>query len=142
MDWPRGIAVPRDVPGGFEASNCRVTCPLSIVPNASNFKGNSGKDFSKRDMMKKIQKSAALEVRYGNCEIHLRINKFAQNLHVLEMVVKAEKEGLDSCSKQVRSFTLHSARGKVRYICQRLFVLQQYVHKCFGCGHAAIERSN
>jgi hypothetical protein len=85
-------------------------------------------------MMPEVQKSAAPEVRHGKCEIHPRVNKFAQNLHVLEMVVKAEKEGLDSCSEQVRLSALNGAWGKVRHVVQRLFVLQQYVHKCIGCG--------
>jgi len=88
--------------------------------------------------MTEVQKSAAPEVRHGNCEIHPRVNKFAQNLHVLEMAVEAEKEGLDPCFKQVRFFALHRLRGKVRYVAQCLFILQQYVHKCVGCAYAAV----
>ena len=75
-------------------------------------------------MMTGAQKSAALEIRHWNREIHSRVNKFAQNLHVLEMAVEAEKEGLDSCSKQVRFFVLHRLRRKVRHIGQCFFVLQ------------------
>jgi hypothetical protein len=116
MACSRGIALPLDVRGGLKASNSSGTSRLSIVSKASNFKGNCGKAFSKRDMMPEVQKSAAPEVRHGNCEIHQRVNKFAQNLHVLEMVVKAEKQGLDSCSEQVRLFALNGACGKVRYI--------------------------
>jgi hypothetical protein len=55
------------------------------------------------------------------------------------MAVKAEEKGLDPCSKQVRFFVLHRLRGKVRHEGQCLFVLQQYVHKCIGCGYAAID---
>jgi hypothetical protein len=39
----------------------------------------------------------------------------------------------------VRFFALHGARGKVRYIGQCLFVLQQYVHRSVGCVYAAID---
>ena len=74
--------------------------------------------------MTEVQKSAPPEVRHRNCEIHSRVNKFAQNLHVLKMAVEAEKEGLDPCSKQVRFFSLDRPRGKVRYVGQCLFILQ------------------
>jgi hypothetical protein len=90
-------------------------------------------------MMTEVQKSASPEVRHRHREIHSWVNKFAQNLHVLKMAVKAEKEGLDPRFKQVRFFALHGARRKVRYIGQCLFVLQQYVHRCVGCGYAAID---
>ena len=128
-----------DVPGRIEAGNCSETSRLSIVSKASNFKGNSGKDFRRRDIMTAVQKSAAPEVRDGHREIHPRVSKFAQNLHVLKMAVKAEEEGLNPGFKQMRFFALHGARGKVRYIGQCLFVLQQYVHRCVGCGYAAID---
>ena len=89
--------------------------------------------------MTEVQKSASPEVRHRHREIHSWVNKFAQNLHVLKMAVKAEKEGLDPRFKQVRFFALHGARRKVRYIGQCLFVLQQYVHRCVGCGYAVID---
>ena len=89
--------------------------------------------------MTEVQKSASPEVRHRHREVHSRVNKFAQNLHVLKVAVKAEEKGLDPCSKQVRFFVLHRLRGKVRHEGQCLFVLQQYVHKCIGCGYAAID---
>ena len=89
--------------------------------------------------MTAVQKSASPKVRHRHRDIHLRVSKLAQNLHVLKMAVKAEKEGLDARFKQVRFFALHGARGKVCYIVQCLFVLQQYVHKRVGCGYAAID---
>src|ERR1035441_61562 len=139
MDCSRGAAVLADVPGRIEASNCSETSRLSIVSKASNFKGNSAKGLRRRDMMTEVQKSASPEVRHRHREVHSRVNKFAQNLHVLKMAVEAEKESLDPRFKQVRFFALHGARGKVRYIVQCLFVLQQYVHRCVGCGYAAID---
>ncbi|HEY9074329.1 MAG TPA: hypothetical protein VIN67_09385, partial [Desulfobaccales bacterium] len=69
-------------------------------------------------------KSATAEVRHRHREIDSRFNKFAQNLHALEMAVEAEKEGLDPCSKQVRFFVLHRSRRNARYVGQCLFVLQ------------------
>ena len=87
--------------------------------------------------MTEVQKLTAPEVHHRHREIQSRVSKFAQNLHVLEMAVKAEKEGLDPRSKQVRLFVLHRPRGKVRYVAQCSFVLQYYIHKCIGCGYAA-----
>jgi hypothetical protein len=107
---------------------------LAIVPMASSWKGNSGKDSSRRDMMTMAQKSAAPEIRDADREIESRVNKFAQNLHVLELAVEAVKEGLDPGSKGVCFFVLHRPVGRVRYVAQCFFVLQQYVHKCIGCG--------
>ena len=75
-------------------------------------------------MRTEVQKSAAPEVRHRHREIESRVNKFAQNLHVLEMAVEAEKEGLDPGFKPVRFVVLRRPRGKVRYVGQRLFVLQ------------------
>ena len=89
--------------------------------------------------MTEVQKSASSEVRHRHREVHSRVNKLAQNLHVLKMAVEAEKEGFYPRFKQVRFFALQGARGKVRYVGQCLFVLQQYVHKCVGCGYAAID---
>src|ERR1035441_8512069 len=139
MDCSRGVAVPADVPGGLRASNCSETSRLSLVSKATNFKGNSAKGLRRRDMMTEVQKSASPEVRHRHREIHSWVNKFAQNLHVLKMAVKAEKEGLDPRFKQVRFFALHRLRGKVRHVGQCLCVLQQYVHRCLGCGSAAID---
>lgn len=90
-------------------------------------------------MMTAVQKSTSPEVRHWNREIHSRVNKIAQNLHILKMAVKAEKERLDPRFKPVRFFALQGARRKVCYIGHCLFVLQQYVHRCVGCGYAAIE---
>ena len=73
-----------------------------------------GEGFQGRDMLTEAQKSAALEIRHRHCKIQSRVNKFAQNLHVLKMAVEAEKEGLDPCSKQVCFFVLHRPLGKVR----------------------------
>ena len=89
--------------------------------------------------MTEVQKSASPEVGHRHREVHSRVNKFAQNLHVLKMTVKAEKEGLDPRFKQVRFFALPGARGKVCHVGQCLFVLQQYVHRFVGCGYAAID---
>jgi hypothetical protein len=88
--------------------------------------------------MTEAEKSAAPEIRHWHCEIESRVNKFAQDLHVLEMAVEAVKEGLDPGSKGVCFFVLHRPRGKVRYVAQCFVVLQQYVHKCIGCGYAAV----
>ena len=96
----------------------------AMVPMASSFKGNSGKDIRERDMMTEAQKSAAPEVCHRHREIHSWVNKFAQNLHVLKLAVEAVKEGLDPCSKQVRLFVLHRPRGKVRYVVRCLLILQ------------------
>ena len=75
-------------------------------------------------MMTEAKKSAAPEIRHWHCEIESRVNKFAQNLHVLKMAVEAEKEGLDPCSKQVRLFVFHRPLGNVRYVAQCFLVLQ------------------
>ena len=88
----------------------------AIVPMASSFKGNSGKGFNKRDMITEAEKSAASEVRHRDREIESRVNKFAQNLHVLKLAVEAEKEGLDPGSKRVCFFLLHRPRGKACYV--------------------------
>ena len=84
----------------------------------------SGSGIGKRDMMTEAQNSAAPDVGHRHREVQSRVNKFAQNLHVLEMVVEAEEEGLDPSSKPVRFFVLHRPRGKVRYVGQCVFVLQ------------------
>jgi hypothetical protein len=78
------------------------------------------------------------EVRHRNRKIYSRVNKFAQNLHVLKMAVKAEKERLGPCFKQMRFFALLRPRAKVRYVAECFFALQQYIHKCIGCGYAAV----
>ena len=62
-------------------------------------KATRGKGFNKRDRITEAEKSAASEVRHRHREIELRVNKFAQNLHVLEMAVEAVEEGLDPCAK-------------------------------------------
>jgi hypothetical protein len=53
----------------------------------SSFKDNSAKDFSRRDMMTKTQKSAAPEIRHADREIESRVNKFSQNLQVFQLAV-------------------------------------------------------
>ena len=73
--------------------------------------------------MTEVQKSASPE-RHRHREVHSRVNKFAQNLHVLKMAVEAEKERLDPGFKQVRFFVLHRPSRKVRYVGQRLSILQ------------------
>ena len=109
---------------GIPAGNCNETSLSAIVPMASSLKGKSGKDFSRRDMMTEAEKSAAPEIRHWHCEIESRVNKFAQNLHVLEMAVEAVEEGLDPCSKRVCFFVVHRPCGKACYVAQRVFVLQ------------------
>jgi hypothetical protein len=121
---------------------------------ASNFKGNSGEDFRRRATVtsnllhfsalsrvtelcrpvvgQSARKSAAAQVRHRNRKIYSRVNKFAQNLHILKMVVEAEKECLDSCFKQMRFFMLLCPRARVRYVAECFFALQQYVHKCMA----------
>ena len=79
----RGIAAPGNGACGPGAGNWSETFVSAIVPMASSFKGNSGKDFSKRDMKVEARKSAAPEIRHADREIESRVNKFAQNLHVL-----------------------------------------------------------
>ena len=90
-------------------------------------------------MIIEVQKLASPEVRHWHREIHSRVNKIAHNLHILKLAVKAEKESLDPRFKPVRFFALQGACGTVRYIGHCLFVLQQYVHRCVGCGYAAID---
>ena len=124
MACSRGVAVLADVPGGIEASNGSETSRLSIVSKAANFKGNPVKGLRRRDMMTEVQKSASPEVRHRHREVHSRVNKFAQDLHVLKMPVEAEKEGVNPCFKLVCFFALHRPGGKVRHVVQGLFVLQ------------------
>lgn len=146
MRCSKGTAAPGNVACGITAETCNKTLLLAIVSMASNFKGNSVKGFRRRDIMTSTfasffcvgpadrvvpasrlsfaWKSAVPEVRHWDREIHSRINKFAQNLHVLKLAVEAEKEGLDPCFKPVRLFALHRPRGKVRYVGQCLNVLQ------------------
>jgi hypothetical protein len=138
MRYLGGIAAPGNGACGIPAGNCSETSLSATVPMASSLKGNSGKDFSERDMMTEAEKSAAPEIRHWHSKTQSRVNKFAQNLLVLKMAVEAEKEGLDPCSEQVRLFVLHRPRGKVRYVAQCSFVLQYYIHKCIGCGYAAV----
>jgi hypothetical protein len=75
-------------------------------------------------MMTEARKSAAPEIRHWHRKVQPRVNKFAQNLHVLKMAVEAEKEGLDPGSKGVCFFVLYRPRGKVRYATQCFSVLQ------------------
>jgi hypothetical protein len=120
----RGIAAPGNGACGIPAGNGSERFLPATVPMASNLKGNSGKDFSERDMMTEAEKSAAPEIGHWHREIESRINKFAQNLHVFKMAVEAVKEGLDPCFKRVCFFVLHRPLGKVRYVAQCILVLQ------------------
>lgn len=124
MRYLRGTVAPRKAPCGLGVGNWNEAVVPAIVPMASSFKGNSASGVRRRDMMTGGQESASPEVRHRHREIHPRVNKFAQNLHVLKMAVEAVKESLDTCSKQVRFFVLHRLRGKVRHVCQCLCVLQ------------------
>jgi hypothetical protein len=69
-------------------------------------------------------KLVAPEVHHGNREIHSRVSKFAQNLHVVNMAVEAEKEGLEPCLKHVRLSVFRRPARRVLYVAQRPFVLQ------------------
>jgi hypothetical protein len=105
-------------------ANQGETFVSAVVPFAGRFKGNSGKGLNKCGMITEAEKSAASEVRHRHREIDSRVNKFAQNLHVLEMAVEAVEEGLDPCSKRVCLFAVHRPGGKACYVAQCVFVLQ------------------
>ena len=110
---------------------------------ANNFTGNPGTGFKRRDIVisslasfflnweippEAAWKLAAPEVRHGKREIQARVNKVAQNLHVLNMAVEAEKEGLDSCCKHARFCAVHRPAGRALDAAQRPFVLEKYIH--------------
>jgi len=80
------------------------------------------------------RKSATFEIGYCEGEIHFWIKEFTQDLHVLEMVVEAEKESLDPGFKMARLLMLHRPRREVRYETVGLFALEYYVHRFIGCG--------
>lgn len=61
------------------------------------------------------ERLVASEVRHRNSEIHSRVNKFAQNLHVSNLAVKAEKKSLDPRSKHARRLAFRRPAGKVLY---------------------------
>lgn len=152
--------MPEDIACGREAETCSEAFLSAVLSKASNFKGDSGKDFRRRAIVTSsllhfsalsrltelgrpvvghlAWKSAALEVRHRNRKIYSRVNKLTQNLHILKMAVEAEKEGFNPCFKQMCFFVLLRPRRKVRYVAECFFALQQYVHKCIGCGYAAV----
>lgn len=68
--------------------------------------------------------SPAPEVRYRNREIHSSVNKFPQNLHMLDMSVKAEKKSLKPRFKALRLFMVGRPGGKVFNVTKRFFILQ------------------
>ena len=90
-------------------------------------------------MMTEVQKSAAPEVGHGKREIHSRVNKVAQNLHVIDVAVEAVKEGLDPGFKHTRFFAVRRPAGGALHVAQRSFVLEKYVHGCLGCSYAAVD---
>ena len=79
-------------------------------------------------MMTEIQKSAAPEVGHGKREIHSRVNKVAQNLHVIDLAVEAVKESLDPGFKHACVFAVRGPAGGALYVAQGFLVLEQYVH--------------
>ena len=66
----------------------------------------------------------APEVTHRKSEIHSRVGKFAQNLHVGDMAVEAEKKSLKPRSKRARFLTVRRPIRKALYVIQRPFVLQ------------------
>jgi hypothetical protein len=68
------------------------------------------------------------EVTHRESEIHSRVGKFAQNLHVGDMAVKAEKKSLKPRLKHARFLVFRRPTRKALYVIQRAFVLQQYIH--------------
>ena len=124
MRYLRGTAAPGMAAGGVLAGNCPEAFLSAVVSKASSFKGNFKEGLSQRDMMTEARRSAAPEIRHADREIESRVNKFAQNLHVLKVVVEAVKEGLNPSSKQVRFVVLRRLCAKVRYVGQCFFILQ------------------
>ena len=70
------------------------------------------------------EKLVAPEVRHRHSEIHSRVHKFAQDLHVGSVAVEAEKKSLKPRSKHARFLAFRRPTGKALYGVQRLFVLQ------------------
>ena len=64
------------------------------------------------------------EVGHRNGEIDSRVNKFAQNLHIGNIAVEAEKKSLKSCSKRAGLLAFLRPTRKALYVTQRSFVLQ------------------
>jgi hypothetical protein len=81
---------------------------------------------------------ATPKVRHRKSEIHSRVGKFAQNLHVGDMAAEAEKKSLKPRFKHARFLVFRRPTRKALYVIQRAFVLQQYIHRSFRCGYAAI----
>ena len=66
----------------------------------------------------------APEVSHRKSEIHSRVGKFAQNLHVGDVAVEAEKKGLKPCFKHARFLVFRRPTRKALDVIQRAFVLQ------------------
>ena len=66
----------------------------------------------------------APEVTHRKSEIHSRVRKFAQNLHVGDMAVEAEKKSLKPRFKHARLLVFRRPTRKALYVIQRAFVLQ------------------
>ena len=66
----------------------------------------------------------APEVRHRKSEIHSRVDKFSQHLHVGDMAVEAEKKSLKPRSKHARFLVFWRPTRKALYVIQRPFVLQ------------------
>jgi hypothetical protein len=70
------------------------------------------------------KKLVAPEVRHRNSEIHPRVAKFSQNLHVGNVMVEAEKKSLKARAKHARFLPFRRPTGKPIYVVRRPFVLQ------------------
>jgi hypothetical protein len=66
----------------------------------------------------------AHEVTHRKSEIHSRVDKFAQNLHVGDLAVEAEKKSLNPRFKHARFLAFRRPTRKALYVIQRAFVLQ------------------
>jgi len=65
----------------------------------------------------------APEVSHRESEIHSRVRKFAENLHVGDMAVEAEKKSLKPRFKHARFLVFRCPTSKTLYVIQRPFVL-------------------
>jgi len=66
----------------------------------------------------------APEVSDWKSEIHSRVDKFSQHLHVGDMAVEAEKKSLKPRFKYARFLAFRRPTRKVLDVIQRPFVLQ------------------
>jgi hypothetical protein len=96
----------------------RVCCrPLRLPANGS---GGDGCFI----MAGRVCVLVAPEVTHRKSEIHSRVDKFAQNLHVGNMMVEAEKKGLKPRFKHARFLAFRRPTRKALYVIERAFVLQ------------------